>query len=124
MDFDSRYGVLHQKIREDFELPCKKCGRTVIEADAKCFSCGVTFPGVYSACPECGSEDFTLKQKGANLVRGVASALLFGPLGFIVGTCLGSADVECVCLKCGQGWLPFHPACGGSKLSETKKYNL
>ena len=124
MDYDPRDGVFHQKLREDFEMPCKRCGATIVEADPQCWKCGIKFPGIYSACPECQSTNFEIKRKGANLVRGVASGLFWGPVCFLIGSCLGSADIECVCLNCGQGWLPFHPAVGGSRMSETKKYKL
>ena len=62
MDYDPRDGVFHQKLREDFEMPCKRCGATIVEADPQCWKCGIKFPGIYSACPECQSTNFEIKR--------------------------------------------------------------
>ena len=116
-------GVLGQVARDDYELPCRSCGRTVTEATERCPSCGIYAPGIYSACPSCGSKKYIWKPYGRNNGAMLGGFILGGPIGGIFGAAFGSNDAECICLKCGQGWLPYSMT-GGSWLSTTRKFKL
>ena len=100
---------------------CRRCGNSVTEATDKCPACGITAPGIDSNCPNCGSRNYFWKEYGLNIGAGIAGTILLGPLGALAAA-LGRGDTECVCLQCGQGWMPF--AFPGGKLSTTRKYKI
>lgn len=122
MQEDHRYGVFHQVAREHYELPCRKCGNEVVESAIQCKCCGTYAPGIYSACPVCYSENYTWKPYGRNDSAMLGGLLLLGPIGMVLGAAWGSSDTECVCLHCGQGWMPFSVM--GGKWSTTRKFRL
>lgn len=99
-----RGAILHTACQLD--IPCRNCGEETTEETTVCSCCGETAPGIYSTCPNCGSRNYVYKQYGWMLGRSVAGAFLFGPLGLLAGG-IGQSEAECVCLNCGQGWLPF-----------------
>lgn len=102
--------------------PCRKCGNQVAETTEKCPKCGIYAPGIESRCPRCGSENYIWKPYGVNLRAAFGGMVILGPIGSFVGSLLGSNDTECVCLQCGQGWMPF--AFPGGKWSTTRRFKL
>lgn len=100
-------------------VPCRICKNNISEIAKTCIHCGIDSPGVDSECPECGSINYTWRTTGFSIGRAVGGSILLGPLGLAAGM-VGYNDVECICNKCGQGWLPFGMVGGG--LSKTKKY--
>lgn len=122
MEFDPREGVFHKYAREDYELPCRKCGNIVTEASIKCSRCGTTAPGIYSECPICYSKNYLWKHYGVHYSGALGGLLTLGPLGALFFGLKGRTEAECVCLNCGQGWMPF--AFPGGKWNTTRKYKL
>lgn len=51
-------------------------------------------------CPRCLSTSLTGNKKGYGIGKGVAGAIIAGPLGLAVGM-VGKNKVQCTCLKCG-----------------------
>ena len=121
-DFNPRNGVHHKYAREDFELPCRNCGRTVTEDSVKCVHCGTLAPGIYSECPKCHSKNYFWKHYGIHYSGALGGLLTLGPLGALFFGVKGRTEAECVCLDCGQGWMPF--AFPGGMWNVTRKYKL
>lgn len=119
---DRGRAIFDKMARDDFELPCRKCGNIVIEAESQCRKCGTYAPGIYSECPICHSTNYTWKPYGMNKKAAFGGLILMGPIGGVVGAALGSNDAECICLNCGQGWMPF--AFPGGKWNTTRKFKL
>lgn len=122
MESDPRYGVFHNYAREDYELPCRNCGKIVVEASVKCSQCGTPAPGIYSECPTCYSKNYIWKYYGIHYSAAIAGLIILGPLGAGFFALKGRTEAECVCLNCGQGWMPF--AFPGGKWSATRKFRL
>ena len=122
MEFDPRDGVFHKYAREDYELPCRKCGNIVSEASVKCERCGTLAPGIYSECPICHSENYYWKFYGIHYSGALGGLITMGPLGALFFGLKGRTEAECVCLDCGQGWLPF--GFPGGKWNTTRRYKI
>lgn len=57
------------------------------------------------ACPKCHSTHLATNSSGFSIVKGVAGALLIGPLGLVAGA-HGSSRIQITCLKCGHVFSP------------------
>lgn len=90
----------------DKEVPCRSCGRTVLENDYHCSHCGVGAPGIKTRCPQCHAENYVYHHYGFAYIRAILCTCVLGPLGPVFGF-IGSKRTECVCLDCHQGWFPF-----------------
>lgn len=121
-DFDPRYGVFHNYARDDYELPCRGCGKITVEDAVKCSACGTLAPGIYSECPKCYSTNYLWKHYGIHHSAALGGLLTMGPLGALFFGLKGRTEAECVCLDCGQGWMPF--AFPGGIWTTTRKYKI
>lgn len=106
----------------DYEyVKCRHCGKSIIESTQVCRYCNGTAPGIYTQCPTCGSNEYVWHNAGFSWIRAAVGAAAIGPLGLLNGA-IGSTACECICLKCGQGWVPTGPNHGvvGTK---TRKFS-
>lgn len=79
-----------QELREDAKNKNKKLREKRKELDKS----GIVY------CPRCLSTQISANQKGYGIGKGVAGAIVAGPLGLAVGM-LGKNNIKCTCLKCG-----------------------
>lgn len=118
------YRKLHGAILNtacQLSIPCRGCGEMTQEDENVCISCLITAPGIYSTCPTCGARDYIHKPYGWNFKASFAGMVIAGPLGLLAGG-IRQSKTECVCLKCGQGWLPFDFP--GGKWNVTRKFDV
>ena len=58
-----------------------------------------------SYCPKCASTSISAGKRGFSVGRGLAGSLIHPIVGLTAGA-IGSNKTECVCLKCGNTWIP------------------
>lgn len=109
------------KLSSSIIVNCRCCGESVPAAAKTCYSCGIKAPGIRSECPSCGSLNYVYHKYGLSVSRAIGGALLLGPLGLVAGV-IGKGDIECICLDCKQGWMPYSRVKG--KPSQTRKYKV
>jgi len=55
-------------------------------------------------CPQCGSENIQLvtEKRAGSASNGCCGAILFGPIGLLLGLCSASQSSKRMCLNCGK----------------------
>jgi len=97
---------------------CRHCDTFLPNKFKICPECKGYAPWIESYCPSCHSEDYVFHPYGFEIRKSIAGSIVAGPLGVLSGF-IGSTDIECICLKCKQGWV-ISPTRGGIP---TKKFN-
>ena len=79
---------------EELKEDAKKKKKEEIKKRAELDKQGIAY------CPRCLSTDIRDDKKGYGLGKGLAGAIVAGPLGLAAGM-IGKDNVKCTCLKCG-----------------------
>jgi hypothetical protein len=84
---------------------CKVCQREVAKTAPTCPHCGVSLPGLKVQCPNCGSMNVLVGEKGFSASNAIVGAALMGPLG-VLGGLSGAKNLEYYCSSCQKRWVP------------------
>lgn len=57
-------------------------------------------------CPRCNSTNIHVDKKGFSVGKAALGAVVFGGIGVLAGG-IGSNDIKCTCLSCGNQFKPF-----------------